>query len=156
MKGRKPKDLEMKLLAGNPGKRLLSTGSNGEPFIAAPLKKPKGLDKFASYEWKRLVTTLAPILSPASAGMVLIAAETYSQIQRAKAALAANGSDYYETTGKSGRMVREHPAAGILNRSMRSYHQALAELGASPVAHTRVKKLPDGQEELPGIRRLLG
>ena len=158
MKGRKPNDVARKILTANPGKR--STGSavdSDAPFVCAKLKKPKGLDEYATKEWNRLVSTLAPILSPASAGMVLIAAETFSQIQRAKAAINANGSEFYETTGKSGRMIREHPAVGILGRSMRAYHQALAELGASPVAHTRVKKLPgESQPELPGIARMLG
>jgi len=157
MKGRKPKDLAMKLLTGNPGKRSSPSIDSDAPFVSSQLSKPRGLDKYASKEWDRLVLTLAPILSPASAGMVLIAAETFSQVQRAKAALDANGSEFYETTGKSGRMIREHPAAGILSRSLRAYHQALAELGASPVAHTRVKRLPEeGQEELPGITRMLG
>lgn len=157
MKGRKPKDVAMKLLTGNPGKRSAPALDSDAPFVCAKLKKPKGLDQFASKEWNRLVSTLAPILSPASAGMVLVAAETFSQIQRAKAAINANGSEFYETTGKSGRMIREHPAVGILGRSMRAYHQALAELGASPVAHTRVKKLPgENQPELPGITRMLG
>lgn len=54
-------------------------------------------------------------------------------------------------------MIREHPALGMLERARTAYHRALAELGASPVAHTRVKKLPEtGQTELPGIHRLLG
>ena len=156
MKGRKPKDLALKLLAGNPGKRPL--GSSGEaPFTSAPLEKPDGLDDCASQEWDRLVTRLQSVLSPASAGMVYVAVSAYSQMKRAEAALEAAGSDFYETTGKSGKMIREHPARGMLERARTAYHRALAELGASPVAHTRVKKLPEtGQTELPGIHRLLG
>lgn len=157
MRGRKPKDVAMKLLAGNPGKRPTSSGSDAAPFTVAPLKKPRGLDKFSSYEWNRLVDTLAPILSPASAGMVLIAVDAYSQMMSASEALKKAGGMTYETAGKSGLMIRERPEVGMRDRARRAYHQALAELGASPVAHTRVKKLPESdQTELPGIQRMLG
>lgn len=157
MKGRKPKDLDIKILTGNPGKRPTSSGSDAAPFTVAPLKKPRGLDKFASYEWDRLVDTLAPILSPASAGMVLIAVDAYSQMMSASKALKDAGGMTYETSGKSGSMIRERPEVGMRDRARRAYHQALAELGASPVAHTRVKKLPEtAQQEIPGIHRLLG
>lgn len=160
MKGRKPKDLAMKLLAGNPGKRSTSPASPFEsdaPFVSSKLSKPRGLDKYASKEWDRIVSTLAPILSPASAGMVLVAVDAFSQMRRAGDVLVAAGSDFYKTAGKSGDMLREHPAVGMRDRARRAYHQALAELGASPVAHTRVKKLPGAEQpELPGMARLLG
>ena len=158
MKGRKPKDLAMKLLTGNPGKRSSSSVIDSDaPFVCAKLKKPKGLDEYASKEWARIVSTLAPILSPASAGMVLVAVDAFSQMRRAAAVLDKAGSDFYETTGKSGTMLREHPAVGMRDRARTAYHRALAELGASPVAHGRVKSLPkNNQEELPGITRMLG
>lgn len=150
----------MKLLSGNPGKRLLSPGSapgSGEPFVSSELEKPDYLDAYASQEWGRLVSTLAPILSPASAGMVLIACDAFSEMRTAMEALRG-GVQTYETINEKGSVMhRERPEMGIKNRARRAYHQALAELGASPVAHTRVKQLPDGnQAELPGIARLLG
>lgn len=158
MKGRKPKDVAMKLLTGNPGKRSTGSGVDSEaPFVCAKLKKPKGLDEYASKEWGRIVSTLAPILSPASAGMVLVAVDAFSQMRRAAKVLSDAGSDFYETTGKSGAMIREHPAVGMRDRARTAYHRALAELGASPVAHGRVKSLPkNNQPELPGITRMLG
>lgn len=157
MKGRKPKDVAMKLLTGNPGKRSGSTLESDAPFVCAKLKKPKGLDEYASKEWARIASTLAPILSPASAGMVLVAVDAFSQMRRAAKVLGDAGSDFYETTGKSGTMLREHPAVGMRDRARTAYHRALAELGASPVAHGRVKRLPnETQPELPGIARLLG
>ena len=156
MKGRKPKDLELKLLTGNPGKRPAGSGADA-PFVSEALEKPAGLDEHASAEWDRLVDRLAPILSPASAGMVFVAATAFGRIQRADALITEAGGEIYETVGKSGRMLREHPAVGMRDRAVVQYHRALAELGASPVAHTRVKKLPtSNQTELPGIARLLG
>lgn len=157
MKGRKPKDLTMKLLTGNPGKRPSSSFSSDSPFVCSTLKKPRGLDKHASREWNRLVETLAPILSPASEGMVLVAVDAYSEMMQAMEALKTGGLTYETISLKGPSMIRERPEVGIKSRARRAYHQALAELGASPVAHTRVKKLPEEtQPELPGITRLLG
>ena len=157
MKGRKPKDLAMKLLTGNPGKRLMGALNSDAPFAASAIKKPRGLDKYASKEWDRLVSTLAPILSPASGGMVLVAVDAYSEMMQALEALRTGGLTYTTVSAKGPAMTRERPEVGIKSRARRAYHQALAELGASPVAHTRVKRLPEEtQPELPGITRLLG
>lgn len=160
MKGRKPKSVAMQLLTGNPGKRSMSTGSStgsDAPFTVSEIDKPDYLDAYASQEWDRLVSTLAPILSPASAGMVLVACDAYSEMRTAMEALRDGRQTYETVSAKGPAMTRERPEIGIKNRARRAYHQALAELGASPVAHTRVKSLPkNNQEELPGIARLLG
>jgi P27 family predicted phage terminase small subunit len=160
MKGRKPKDLAMKLLIGNPGKRSTappSSPGSDAPFTVSALEKPDYLDEYASQEWDRLVSTLAPILSPASAGMVLVAVDAFSEMRTAMEALK-DGKQTYETISAKGpSMTRERPEIGIKNRARTAYHRALAELGASPVAHTRVKKLPgENQTELPGMARMLG
>ncbi len=156
MKGRKPKDLALKLLTGNPGKRPMGS-SDAAPFISAPLDKPAWLDEYASKEWDRLVSTLAPILSPASAGMVLIAVDSFSEWMRAVATLEKEGEVYVTTNVHGQEFVRPRPEVVMRATARKAYFQALAELGASPVAHSRVHKLPDGnQTEIPGIGRLLG
>jgi P27 family predicted phage terminase small subunit len=154
MKGRKPKDVALKLLAGNPGHRPLP--SNQEPFTRGELVKPEGLDVWASQEWDRLVESLSPILSPASAGMLRVAISAFSELMVADALIQQHGLTY-ATGGESGPLIRLHPAVRARSAARQSYHRALAELGASPVAHTRVKKLPDNEQiELPGIAKLLG
>ena len=156
MKGRKPKSLEMKLLTGNPGGRPLCR-ETGAPFTVSPLEKPDGLDDYASREWDRLVSTLAPILSPASAGMVMIAADAYSEWRRACDLIAREGETYITVSREGQEFHRQRPEVSMRANARRAYHQALAELGASPVAHTRVQKLPEnGQTELPWLHRLLG
>ncbi len=155
MKGRKPKDLAMKLLSGNPGKRSLS-GSGQEPFTRSEIAKPSGLDTLTSEEWDRLTEHLAPILSTASTGMLLVAASAYSQMMSADAIIQKEGMTY-RTVGEAGPIFRMRPEVRIRDSARAAYHRALAELGASPVAHTRVHRLPDeNQAELPGIARLLG
>jgi P27 family predicted phage terminase small subunit len=141
VKGRKPKDIALKILSGNPGKR--------------PLEKPAGLDAWASEEWDRLVERLAPILSPASGGMLLCAVNAFSQLMSADKIIQEEGLTY-STNGEAGMVIRMRPEVRIRDAARTAYHRALTELGASPVAHCRVKKLPDGnQEELPGISRFL-
>ncbi len=159
MKGRKPKALAMKILSGNPGKRPLGTPpltDSGDPFVASEVDKPTGLDAWAIAEWDRLVERLAPILSPASGGMLLVAVNAFSQLMSADKIVQEKGLTY-ETCGKAGPVIRMRPEVRIRDAERTAYHRALTELGASPVAHTRVKKLPDGkQTELPGVARLLG
>lgn len=159
MRGRKPKDLAMKILSGNPGKRPLGKmpldpspfAGSGEPFVTGEIEKPAGLDAWASEEWDRLVERLAPILSPASGGMLLVACNAYAQLMKADEIIQAKGLTY-ETNGEAGTVIRMRPEVRIRDAARTAYHRALTELGASPVAHSRVKKLPDGnQEELPGI-----
>jgi P27 family predicted phage terminase small subunit len=148
----------MKILSGNAGKRPLdkSTPATGEPFVAGEIEKPAGLDVWASQEWDRLVERLAPILSPASGGMLLVACNAYAQLMKADEIIQAKGLTY-ETNGEAGTVIRMRPEVRIRDAARTAYHRALTELGASPVAHSRVKKLPDGnQTELPGIARLLG
>jgi P27 family predicted phage terminase small subunit len=160
MKGRKPKDLAMKILSGNAGKRPLNRSpldkspiDSREPFFAGEIEKPAGLDAWASEEWDRLVERLAPILSPASGGMLLVACSAYAQLMKADEIIQEKGFTY-ETNGEAGTVIRMRPEVRIRDAARTAYHRALTELGASPVAHSRVKKLPDGnQEELPGISR---
>lgn len=162
MKGRKPKSEHIKLLAGNPGKRPVGAagnrgGSSEEAFVQGSLEKPDYLDEYESKEWDRIITQGALVLSEADAGMVYIACTAFSRIRRSKQALDTNG-DTYETENQHGQvMIRQRPEVAMLEKALTAYHRALAELGLSPVAHTRVKRLPeDRQTELPGIARLLG
>lgn len=160
MKGRKPKDLSIRLLSGNPGKRPLrnegSSRTSDEPFVLSELDKPDWLNKDESEEWDRLVSRLRPIFSSADAGMVTVAVNAYSQMRAASKVLKKGLT--YTTKNKHGqKMIRQRPEVGILQQARMAYHRALAELGASPVARTRVKKLPEStQQELPGMHRLLG
>lgn len=155
MKGRKPKNLALKLLNGNPGHRPIRS-SDAAPFVSAPLDKPVWLDEYASKEWDRLVSTLAPILSPASAGMVLIAVDSFSEWMRAVALIEKEGETYTTVNVHGQEFVRPRPEVVMRSTARKAYFQALAELGASPVAHSRVHKLPDdNQTELQGIGRFL-
>lgn len=152
MRGRKPKSLELKLLQGNPGKRPLSSAG---PFIEGIPEKPEDLDKDASQEWDRLTSALAGILSPASRGTLLCACDAYSQLMAAKRVLQKEGNTY-TTKGEGGLMIRQHPQVRMREAARRSYQLALSELGAAPVRHGHVRKLPTAESLKPsGVTRLL-
>jgi P27 family predicted phage terminase small subunit len=162
MKGRKPKDERLKVLNGNAGKHRLTTSgsggpSSGEAFTRGDLEKPDYLNEYESMEWERIVTNGRLVLSAADAGMVLVACLAYGRMRRARNAVIEHG-DTYETENQHGQvMIRQRPEVAMGEKAETAYHRALAELGLSPVAHTRVKALPDDrQTELPGIARLLG
>lgn len=153
MKGRKPKDVNMKILTGNAGHRPAS-GPADQAFTADTPEKPSWLDGDASEEWDRLVDALSAILSRAASGMLVVACSAFSEMREAERMIATDGR-FYTTTNKHGLvMKRLHPAVQLLATARNAYHKALAELGASPVAHTRVKRLPNGNQiSLPGINR---
>ena len=145
MRGRKPKSLEFKLLQGNPGKRPLSSAG---PFIEGVPDKPDDLDEDASQEWDRLTSALAGILSPASRGTLLCACDAYSQLMAAKRVLNKEGTTY-TTSGEGGIMIRQHPQVRMREAARRSYQLALSELGAAPVRHGHVRKLPSAESVKP-------
>lgn len=140
MRGPKPKSLAMRLLAGNPGKHPIK--ESGDPFVCGVPDKPAELDELASREWDRLVVSLAPLLSNASAGLLFVACNAYSQLMNADKIVQAEGLTY-STNGEAGVVVRIHPAVRIRDAARLAYHRALVELGGSPVSQTRVKALPE-------------
>lgn len=154
MKGRKPKSVALKILQGNPGHRPLPAAG---PFVEGIPEKPEHLDEDASQEWDRLVNALAGILCPASRGMLFVACDSYADMMAADRVLRTHGRTY-QTVGESGSvMVRSRPEVNMKERARRSYQLALAELGASPVRHGQVKKLPTSESAKPtGLKKRLG
>ncbi|MDH5667754.1 MAG: P27 family phage terminase small subunit [Nitrospira sp.] len=151
MKGRKPKDIALKLLQGNASKRPVP--QTGDPFVLEDVPKPDNLDPLASAEWDRLTQDLAPILCAASRGMLLCAVNAFSQLVSADKVIQEKGLTY-ETCGESGPIIRMRPEVRVRDTARAAYHKALTELGASPVSHGRVKRLPDNnQTDLPGIAK---
>jgi P27 family predicted phage terminase small subunit len=120
----------------------LSTSTEADPFVCGIPDKPAGLDELASREWDRLVVSLAPLLSNASAGLLFVACNAYSQLLNADRIVQEEGLTY-STTGEAGMVVRIHPAVRIRDAARLAYHRALVELGGSPVSQTRVRRLPE-------------
>ena len=142
MKGRKPKDLALRILNGNAGKRALPN-MEGSPFTVGLPEKPTTLDPVASQVWDELTEALAPVLSPASGGMLLCAVNAASEMAAADAVIQRHGLTYTVMTREGAETIRIRPEVKIRNAARQAYVRALAELGASPVASTRVRRLPE-------------
>lgn len=156
MRGRKPKPSDLRELQGNVGHRAASSGAAA--FVAGAPDKPEWLDDDGSAEWDRLVGLLCDdsgVLSPADCGILICACEHYSAFRKASRVLAEKG-DTYETIGEAGTMIRVRPQVRMRQDALRNYQRALTELGCTPTQHARVRRLPDNQLELQGIKRLLG
>jgi P27 family predicted phage terminase small subunit len=104
--------------------------------------KPDGLSDVESREWDRLVRTLGPVLSRASEGALVVVVSAYGEFVTADAAIREHGLTY-QTHGESGTIIRQRPEVRIRDAARATYLRALLELGGSPVAQARVKKLPD-------------
>ena len=153
MRGRKPKDLSLKLLQGNPGRRPLDRAA---AFTASTPEKPEGLNALASAEWDRLVESLAPVLCRASVGTLLVACDAYADMMQANAVLREQGTTYTTVSESGSVLVRQRPEVRMKENARRSYQLALSELGASPVGQTRVRPLPAPRPAKPeGMARFL-
>jgi P27 family predicted phage terminase small subunit len=155
MRGRKPKDLALKMLQGNPGKRPLAAQN---PFTMGIPKKPADLGQEASEEWDRLTRTLAGILSLSDYGILRCACDAHEQMVQAVRVIHKHGPTYTSTNENGSVLIRQRPEVRMRENARRSYQLALSELGATPAGHTRVRRLPDESpsEKLTGVRRLLG
>lgn len=154
-RGRKPKPTSLKLLQGNPGKRRLN---REEPEVAAGVPpKPDFLDRFASQQWDYLVSVLAParMLTKGEQGALLVACDAYSQLRHCEQILRERKSlSYVGTTASGDEIYRPYPEVAQRNQARRQYLSALAELGLTPSARSRVKALPAPRAS--GIERFLG
>ncbi len=156
MRGRKPKPPDLRALQGNVGHRPVSSATAA--FVAGAPDKPEWLDADGSAEWDRLIGLLCDesgVLSPADCGILICACEHYSAFRKASRILAEKGNTY-ETNGEAGTMIRVRPEVRMRQDALRNYQRTLTELGCTPTQHGRVRRLPDNQTEMFGIKRLLG
>lgn len=158
MRGRGPKPVALKALAGNPGGRPLQR--TGAPFVAGAPDKPDWLDEEAAAEWDRLIELLADesgVLSPAHAGILLITCEHFAAYRRADRFLREHGTTY-ETKGErsGGVLTREYPQVRQRHDALQAYRKCLNDLGATPTQGSRVQRLEQQELFKTGISRFFG
>lgn len=153
-RGRKPKPTTLKILQGNPGKRGLN---KEEPsFECGPPEKPDWLDPIASERWDWLIEKLIPkrVLTIADQGILLLASTAYSRYRMFNQYVMVNGAHYTGTTANGDEIHRAWPENGQCNQAFRQLALAEAELGMTPTARTKVKRIPESQAG--GVKKLLG
>jgi P27 family predicted phage terminase small subunit len=147
--GPPPKPTELKLIAGNPGKKALPKGEP-KPKVEMP-SMPKHLSTEARVEWERL-------------GPVLVRLKLLTRLDRA--AFAGYCQSWARHVEAEEQMARASPMAftntgyPILNpwytiskQSLEQCHKFLLEFGLTPAARTRINAphVPSEEtDEAPG------
>ena len=154
-RGRRPKPTTLKVLQGNPGKRGLN---EEEPeYGAGAPPKPDWFDDYASAEWDALTSILVParVLTKGEIGVLVVACDAYSQLRQCQEYLKEKGSISYDaSSATSGANYKPYPEVAQRNQARRQYLSALSELGLTPSARTKMKRIPESDKG--GVKRLLG
>jgi len=154
-RGRRAKPTTLKVLQGNPGKRALN---EEEPdYGAGAPPKPDWFDEYASEEWDVLTGILVParVLTKGEIGVLVVACDAYSQLRQCQKFLMDAGAISYDaSSAQGGTNYRPYPEVAQRNQARRQYLSALAELGLTPSARTKVKRIPETDKS--GVKRLLG
>lgn len=154
-RGRRAKPTTLKVLQGNPGKRKLN---EEEPdFGAGAPPKPDWFDDYASAEWDALTGILVParVLTKGEIGVLVVACDAYSQLRQCQAFLDEKQSLSYDASSATGGAnYKPYPEVAQRNQARRQYLSALSELGLTPSARTKVKRIPESGAQ--GVKRLLG
>jgi P27 family predicted phage terminase small subunit len=144
VRGRKPKPTHLKVIAGNPGKRPLSSDPIRLPSFQ--VDPPEFLDDYGKAAWRQVVPVLVEKGMFTKLDHVALATwcAAYSQWRRAMEALEKVGADTYETVGKNGNMFRARPEVGIANEAIRTMTRVGSEFGFSPAARLRLRHVDQG------------
>lgn len=133
MRGRKPLPTELKLAAGNPGKRTLNLN---QPRPAGPLSCPRALNKLARSEWHRVKRALGDQVALTAADRAALA------IYCAAWARWVEAEDKVRILGevvmtKSGNAI-QNPYRSIASHAEKVMLQAAAEFGMTPSSRSRL------------------
>jgi P27 family predicted phage terminase small subunit len=140
--GRPAKPTQLKLLAGNPGKRRLPENEPQPPKDLKPPGPPRYLkNKAARSEWRRISPLLhnLGLLTKIDQAALAAYCQTFARWQWAEEKLAE--LDDLVTTTDSGYPVQSAHLA-IANKALELMHKFLVEFGLTPSSRTRVKAPP--------------
>lgn len=135
--GRKPKPTELKLLAGNPGKRAVKRApAAGRQRLRAPAP-PEWLPEEGQREWRRVAPLLMRmrVLRDTDLTALAVYCESYERYRAARKDLDDNLGMYTDTGTGS---IKAHPATTILNQALAQMRAFMVEFGLTPSARTRV------------------
>lgn len=147
MAGRRPKPIEAKILAGNPGKRRLPARvAKGPRGLTDP---PPGLTRHAAEEWRRVAPELDQLglLTTVDRAVLESYCEAAATMRECRAVIARHGRTFTTATGQ----VKARPEVKMMAEAARLVRQFAVEFGMTPSARTRVQPASTGQQPpLPG------
>jgi P27 family predicted phage terminase small subunit len=136
---------------GNPGKRAYNKREPKLKLGTPDMPDHIRTDEIAKPEWVRLTTiaAAAEVLTKAERSIIELACVAYSDLMRARKAIAKHGQTY-ETTNQQGDMViKSRPEVAIAADAWRRYRAAVCELGFTPAARAKVSTVDPGEEQSP-------
>jgi P27 family predicted phage terminase small subunit len=147
MAGRKNKPTALKLLAGNPGKRLLN---NNEPDFSGSPKCPPWLHKDGKTEWRRVVIELEALNMLTACDQASLAAycQTFARWKEAEALTSLHGMVLSEpVVNKAGEVIgqrmRRNPANIIASDCLKSLARYGSLFGFDPSSRSRLHVAPN-------------
>ena len=142
--GPKPVPTHLKILAGNPGHRPLST-NEAKPLPGRPTC-PRHLSPEAKTEWRRMVRELEPLGLLTSLDRAALAAycQAWARWAEAEEALRRHGMLVKSPSGYP--MVS--PYLSVANKALNQVRLLLGEFGLSPSSRSRVTAayVPDARD----------
>lgn len=155
MRGRRPVPDEILLLRGTK-RRVKSLVPSPDPVGPDADRPPKALDAAGRKFWRAVVPALRRrgALADTDLAALYLAADLWSLYTRTRAAIAQEGATYVCTTKSGGRMIRQHPQAGLLIQTVRVLLSAFSALGMTPADRARLR-LTVGSEPDPTEAYLL-
>lgn len=145
MKGRKPKPTNLKILAGNPGKRSLN---DAEPQFRVPgrlLNAPDYLDYQAADIWRDLGKKLldAGLFTEGDSLALAMLCQQAARWQDAEKKLQMTGLVFEDDKGN----LRTNPYSYISNNAWDRLKSMLGEFGLTPAERARLKVSTVEKEE---------
>ncbi|AFJ47153.1 phage terminase small subunit P27 family [Shimwellia blattae] len=148
MAGRRQKPTQLKVVAGNPGKRKLN---DKEPRPARQIPSPpEHLTDWGMLAWGKLSVLLddMQIMTVADALALERLCDIYADILQLRNTIAVEGRTYTVQT-EGGFLIKAHPAVAMLADADRRFKSYLVEFGLTPAARTKVKTHGEKDQEDP-------
>ena len=147
--GPKPKPIEEKRLAGNPGGRALDEERQGP--VSAAARVPHGLSRGAKKFWRKnaLERIEMGILRVSDIPAFMLMAEHWNVALQAAQRVEKEGL----TTTDEHRCIRKSPLLQVFRDNSTAYRLYASEFGMTPSARTRVRAQP--AEEQMSLAELL-
>lgn len=147
MRGRKPKPIAMKKLAGNPGKRPL--GDVPQPPVPdyTPYV-PRHLNEAAKREWRRMVKLLMELnlYTEVDRAALAMYCQAWGRWVEAERKLAEADNGLVLISCNTGNLY-QNPWLHVANRAWEQMRKILAEFGLTPSSRSRLA-IGVGHEEL--------
>ena len=154
-RGPAPKPVKLKILASNPGKRVVNSTPGGT-FPRGVPNCPSWLSREAKAEWRRIVPELdaAELLAVVDRAALAAYCQAWAELQINTATIEKDGRIVEEPIQSAGgevigQRLKPHPAVRLQRDAFARVRSFLIEFGLSPAARSRVN-ITGGKGSTPG------